>query len=113
MDEKRDLDGVLRAIAEPRRRAILGLIATNELPAGEIAQHFSVTRSAVSQHLQVLKDAGLITERRDGTRRLYRASEITLGELRAFFEGLWSDSLDRARSLAEGSNGGGNGSAPH
>ncbi|HZB33958.1 MAG TPA: metalloregulator ArsR/SmtB family transcription factor [Streptosporangiaceae bacterium] len=97
-----DLDAALRAIAEPRRREILTLIAATELPAGKIAEHFEVTRSAVSQHLHVLKDAGMITERRDGTRRLYRASEAALGELRMFLEELWHDSVDRfAREVVE------------
>jgi DNA-binding transcriptional ArsR family regulator len=96
-----DADVVFRALAEPRRRAILSLVASVELPAGKIAEHFEVTRSAISQHLQVLKDAGLITERRDGTRRLYRASEVTLVELRAFLEGLWRQSFELARDVLE------------
>lgn len=94
-------DDVFRALAEPRRRAILSLVATTELPAGRIAEHFEVTRSAVSQHLQVLKDAGLITERRDGTRRLYRASEASLHELRTFLEELWRQSFELAREVIE------------
>ncbi|MUN42697.1 ArsR/SmtB family transcription factor [Actinomadura litoris] len=96
-----DEDVVFRALAEPRRRAILSLVASVELPAGKIAEHFEVTRSAVSQHLQVLKDAGLITERREGTRRLYRASEGTLVELRAVLEGLWRQSFEMARDVLE------------
>ncbi|WP_440102554.1 ArsR/SmtB family transcription factor [Streptosporangium sp. H16] len=100
-----DLDDVLRAIAEPRRRAILRLVATQELPAGRIAEHFDVTRSAVSQHLQVLKDAGLILERRDGTRRIYRASEEALTELREVVESLWQQSLMKARDTVEGMEG--------
>src|SRR5260370_40986664 len=63
----------LRALAEPRRRAILQLVARSELSAGEIAGCFDVTRTAVSQHLTVLKNAGLLAERRLATRRLYRA----------------------------------------
>jgi DNA-binding transcriptional ArsR family regulator len=97
-----DADVVFRALAEPRRRAILSLVASAELPAGKIAEHFEVTRSAVSQHLQVLKDAGLIIERREGTRRYYRASEAALGELRAFLEGLWHQSFELARDVLEG-----------
>jgi DNA-binding transcriptional ArsR family regulator len=96
-----DADVVFRALAEPRRRAILSLVASVELPAGKIADHFEVTRSAVSQHLQVLKEAGLIRERRDGTRRLYRASEEALLELRGFLEGLWRQSLELARDVLE------------
>ncbi len=67
------MEAALRAIAEPRRREILRLVWSAELPAGEIARRFDVTRPAISQHLSVLKEAGLVTERRDGTRRLYRA----------------------------------------
>lgn len=97
-----DVDVLLRAIAEPRRRAILSLVATEELPAGKIAEHFEITRPAVSQHLQVLKDAGLVTERRDGTRRLYRASDTALAELRTYMEGLWRQSFQLARDSLEG-----------
>jgi DNA-binding transcriptional ArsR family regulator len=95
------MDEVLRAIAEPRRRAILELVADRELPAGEIAAHFAVTRPAVSQHLTVLKDAGLVAERRDGTRRLYRARPEGLDELQRFLSDMWGRSLDLARRLVE------------
>lgn len=94
-------DEVFRALAEPRRRAILSLVASAEMPAGKIAEHFEVTRSAVSQHLQLLKEAGLITERRDGTRRLYRASDVSLDELRSFLEELWAQSFQLARGILE------------
>jgi DNA-binding transcriptional ArsR family regulator len=95
------MDDVLRAIAEPRRRAILELVAGQELPAGEIAAHFEVTRPAVSQHLTVLKDAGLIAERRDGARRLYRARPEGLDELQRFLSDMWGRSLDLAGRLVE------------
>jgi DNA-binding transcriptional ArsR family regulator len=95
------MDAALKAIAEPRRREILRLIWSRELPAGEIAEHFDVTRPAISQHLKVLKDAELIHERRDGTRRLYRARPETMSELRSFLETMWDDSLDRLKSVAE------------
>src|SRR6266705_2264213 len=91
----------LRAIAEPHRREILRLVWDAELSAGEIASHFEVTRPAVSQHLTVLKEAGLVAERRDGTRRLYRARPEGLAELRAFLEGFWEDSLERLKLAAE------------
>lgn len=95
----------MRAIAEPRRREILELVATTELPAGEIAAHFDVTRPAISQHLTVLKEAGLINERRDGTRRLYRARPEGLDSLRRMLESMWTSSLDVARRLAEAERG--------
>jgi DNA-binding transcriptional ArsR family regulator len=76
------MDDALRALAEPRRREILRLVAAQELAAGEIAAAFDITRPAVSQHLTVLKHAGLLDERRDGTRRLYRARPEGLANLR-------------------------------
>lgn len=94
-------NAAVRAIAEPRRREILRLVSSQELPAGAIASHFDVTRPAISQHLRVLKDAGLVTERREGTRRLYRARPEGLAELRAFFETLWDDGLARLKAVAE------------
>jgi DNA-binding transcriptional ArsR family regulator len=95
------VDDPIRALAEPKRRLILELIAHNELSAGEIAEHFEVTRPAVSQHLTILKSAGLIAERREGTRRLYRVEPAGLAELRNFVENLWSSALDTARRLVE------------
>jgi DNA-binding transcriptional ArsR family regulator len=94
-------DEVLRALAEPRRRAILRLVADDELSAGQIAAAFEVTRPAVSQHLTVLKNAGLVSERRDGTRRLYRGEPAGLREVRDLLDALWSSSLSVARRLAE------------
>jgi DNA-binding transcriptional ArsR family regulator len=95
------MEAVAHAIAAPRRRAILRLVRDAELSAGEIAGHFDVTRPAVSQHLRVLKDARLVAERRDGTRRLYRARPEALAELRAFVEDFWDDGLERLRREAE------------
>ena len=82
-------DEVLKALAEPRRRAILRLVADDELAAGEIAAAFDVTRPAISQHLTVLRVAGLLHERRDGTRRLYRARAEGLARPRALLDELW------------------------
>ena len=98
-------DEALRALAEPRRRAILRLVARDELAAGEIAQAFEVTRTAVSQHLTVLRNAGLVSERRVGTRRYYRARPEGLAGLREFLEDMWASSLDMARRLAEADRG--------
>ena len=92
---------VLKAVVEPRRRAILRLVATSELSAGEIARSFDVSRPAVSQHLTVLKDAGLLTERRDGTRRLYRTRAEGLAGLRGFLDELWGTALADAARIAE------------
>lgn len=95
------VEAAIRAIAEPRRREILRLIWDRELAAGEIASHFDVTRPAVSQHLKVLKKTGLITERRDGTRRLYKARPEGMEGLRRFLEEFWDAGLRRLRQEAE------------
>lgn len=89
-------DAALKAIAEPRRREILRLVARDELAAGEIAAAFDITRTAVSQHLTVLKSAGLLSERRDGTRRLYRARAEGLAGLRYFLDDIWAGALGAA-----------------
>ena len=95
------IDVTLRALAEPRRREILSLVQDRELAAGEIAGRFDVTRPAISQHLAVLREAGLITERRAGTRRLYRARPRGAAELRTWLEAFWDDGLTRLRRAAE------------
>src|SRR5881396_2631612 len=95
------MEAALKAIAAPRRRQILSLVRDGELSAGEIASHFDVTRPAVSQHLSVLKEAGLVTERRNGTRRLYRAQPQGLAQLKAFLDEFWDDRLDALKREAE------------
>ncbi len=95
------MESTLRAIAEPRRQEILRLIAAKELASGEIAGHFNVSRPAISQHLQVLKAAGLVTERREGTRRLYQARPDGLAQLLEFLDQFWAGGLERLASAAE------------
>jgi DNA-binding transcriptional ArsR family regulator len=95
------MEAALRAIAEPRRRRILELVGGRELSAGEIASHFEVTRPAISQHLGVLKEAGLVNERRNGTQRLYRARPQGLAELKAFLDGFWDEKLESLQREAE------------
>ena len=96
------VDAALKALAEPRRREILRLVWTRELPATSIAEHFGeVTRSAISQHLGVLKAAGLVSERRDGTRRLYQARQDEMRKLRDFLDDYWTSGLERLRDVAE------------
>ncbi len=97
----RAMDEALRALAEPRRRAILQLVAHSELSAGEIAGCFDVTRTAVSQHLTVLKNAGLLSERRLATRRLYRARPEGLAGRREFHDQMGAAPLEVARDLVE------------
>jgi DNA-binding transcriptional ArsR family regulator len=95
------MEAALKAIAEPRRRAILRLVSDTELPVGSIAAHFDVTRPAISQHLTVLKEAGLVSERRNGTRRLYKARPEGLIEVRSFLDEFWSDRLEALKREAE------------
>lgn len=95
------MEAALRAIAEPRRRRILELVGGRELSAGEIASHFEVTRPAISQHLGVLKEAGLVNERRNGTQRLYTARPQGLAELKAFLDGFWDEKLEALQREAE------------
>jgi DNA-binding transcriptional ArsR family regulator len=92
---------VVQALSEPRRREILQLVRDRERAAGEIAAHFEVTRPTISQHLTLLKNAGLITERREGTRRMYRARPEGLAELQSFLDGFWEDGLERLKVAAE------------
>jgi len=90
-----------QALAAPRRREVLALVADRERTAGEIAARFDVTRQAISQHLRILLDAGLIRARRDGTRRWYGARPEGLEEVRAYVAAMWPDALDRLKAAAE------------
>jgi DNA-binding transcriptional ArsR family regulator len=89
------------AIADPIRRRVLELVRDDELPAGEIAAHFPVSRPAVSRHLRVLREAGLVQERRAGRERLYLADPGPLAELRAWLDGYWAGRLAALKELAE------------
>ena len=95
------MEALLKAIAEPRRRRILRLVWDAELSAGEIASNFDISWPAISQHLGVLKEAGLVDERRNGTRRLYRARPQGLAELKAFLDDFWGDRLEALKREAE------------
>jgi DNA-binding transcriptional ArsR family regulator len=96
------MEAALRALSDAGRRRILTLVRDEERSAGEIAAEFTVSWPAVSQHLRVLKDAGLVSERRDGTRRLYRARPEGLVDVRAFLEGFWDEKLERLKREVEG-----------
>jgi len=91
----------LSALSSPRRREILRLIWSEELPAGEIARAFDVSWPAISQNLRVLKESGLVRERRIGTSRLYRADRGALRPLEAYLRRMWARDVDRLRLLAE------------
>jgi DNA-binding transcriptional ArsR family regulator len=95
------MEAALKALADPRRRSILRLVHSSELSAGTIASHFDVTRPAISQHLKVMRDAGLVTERRDGTRRLYRARPEGLEDVRQFLDEFWAGALQDLKQAAE------------
>jgi DNA-binding transcriptional ArsR family regulator len=91
----------LPALSSPRRREILRLVWSEERAAGEIAKAFDVSWPAISQNLRVLKDAGLVKERRIGTSRLYRADRVALKPLESYLRSMWSRNVDRLRLLAE------------
>jgi DNA-binding transcriptional ArsR family regulator len=95
------VDLTARAIADPRRRQILAMVRDAELSAGEIASRFDVSRPAISQHLGVLREAGLLQEKRQGTSRLYRAQPQGMAGLREFMDEFWTDRLERLRLAAE------------
>jgi DNA-binding transcriptional ArsR family regulator len=96
------MDEALRAVADPTRRAILRLVRDGEVAAGEIATHFpAISRPAVSQHLRVLAEAGLVSVRPDGNRRLYLWRPDGLRDVAAFVDDMWSDSLARLKLAAE------------
>jgi DNA-binding transcriptional ArsR family regulator len=87
------MEAALKAIAEPRRREILRLVWDAERSAGDIASHFDVSRPAISQHLRVLRTAGLLRERADGARRLYVADHDAFARLREELESFWTEGL--------------------
>jgi DNA-binding transcriptional ArsR family regulator len=91
----------MTALGDPTRQAILERLAARPLPVGELAAGLPVTRPAVSQHLKVLKDAGLVTDRKAGTRRLYQVDPQTLADLRAYFDAFWDQALAGFRDAAE------------
>jgi DNA-binding transcriptional ArsR family regulator len=86
---------MLEVAAEPTRRRLLQLLAPGERTVTQLASQFAVTRSAISQHLAVLAEVGLVTARKQGRERYYRLDERGMHQLRALFESFWSDELDR------------------
>ena len=92
---------ILEAITSAKRREILRLVWDRELSAGEIAAHFEVSWPAVSQNLGVLRNAGLVRERREGRRRLYRAERAALGPLASALQEMWREDLRRLKAEVE------------
>jgi DNA-binding transcriptional ArsR family regulator len=99
-------DAALRALAEPRRQEILRLVRDEPRSVGEIAEHFEITQQAVSQHLQVLREAGLVAVRKDGQRRLYLVRPEGLATVEQFLTELWPAGLERLKNAVEGEHGG-------
>jgi DNA-binding transcriptional ArsR family regulator len=91
----------MSALGDPTRRAIFELLADGPRPVGEIARDLPVTRPAVSQHLKVLKEAGLVTDRQIGTRRLYQLNPEGVGALRAYLDRFWNRALTAFKAAAE------------
>ena len=91
----------LQLVAEPRRPEILRHVWRDELPVGELVDRLDLSYAGVSQHLALLRQAGFVTVRRDGKRRLYRADHEQLGPLARFLESFWAERLDKLASLAE------------
>jgi DNA-binding transcriptional ArsR family regulator len=91
----------ITALADPTRRSVFERLRRSEKPVGELARGLPVSRPAVSQHLRVLKDAGLVRERREGTRHFYSVNGDGLAELRDYFEGFWDEALAAFKEAAE------------
>jgi len=91
----------LQALGDPTRRSVLEQLREGPRAVGEIAAQLPVSRPAVSQHLRVLKEAGLVTERQDGTRRLYRVDPDGLAGLREYLDGFWEEALGSFKAAAE------------
>lgn len=94
----------LTALGDPTRRTIFERLADGPCPVGELARELPVTRPAVSQHLKVLKDAGLVVDRAEGTRRIYALNPAGVGALRAYFDRFWDRSLQAFKQAAEETN---------
>jgi DNA-binding transcriptional ArsR family regulator len=95
------MDAALRAIADPIRRKILALVWRDERTAGDIAARFEVSQPAISQHLKVLRETGLVGVRQVGTRRYYRADHTAMAGLRALVEAFWDERLAVLKSEVE------------
>ena len=96
---------ILRALAEPNRQQMLRIVRDKPLSVGEIGEHFDLSQQAVSQHLHVLADAGLVDVRRDGKRRLYVVNPDGLAVLERFLSELWPSGLKRLKAAVESKRG--------
>jgi DNA-binding transcriptional ArsR family regulator len=89
------------ALGDPNRREILRLLSAGDLPVQQIAEAMPISRPAVSRHLRLLKDAGLVSERASGTRRIYHLQEQGMDAIQSYLEGVWGQAAARFRLLAE------------
>ncbi len=101
MVQQPELDGVFGALSDPTRRAIVARLSEGEAALTELAEPFDMSMPAVSKHLRVLRDAGLVRVRADGNRRLYRSDPVRMAELRAALEAFWGERLTRMRDEVE------------
>jgi DNA-binding transcriptional ArsR family regulator len=95
------IEKVIHSISEPRRRDILYLVMDNEMTSSAIASHFDISAPAISQHLKVLEESGLVVARREGTKRYYRIRREGFEELKQYIDRFWDDSLLRLKEAAE------------
>ena len=91
----------IQALGDPTSRSIFERLRNGPRAVGELARELPVSRPAVSQHLRVLKEAGLVTEQRNGTRRIYGVDAASVAELRDYFDGFWSDALESFKRAVE------------
>ena len=91
----------IQALGDPTRRSIFERLRRGPRAVGELARELPVSRPAVSQHLRVLKEAGLVTEQRNGTRRIYGVDAQSVAELRDYFDEFWSDALESFKRAVE------------
>ena len=91
----------IRALGDPSRRAIFERLADGPTAVGELARGLPISRPAVSQHLRVLKEAGLVSDRQDANRRIYSLDPMGLGALRAYFDRYWTQALDAFKAAEE------------
>ncbi|HEY2195779.1 MAG TPA: metalloregulator ArsR/SmtB family transcription factor [Actinomycetospora sp.] len=96
-----DEDGVIGLLGEPNRRAIFEFLARRPSSVGEIADRLPISRPAVSQHLKVLKDGGLVVSRAEGNRRIYRLDPDGVAAMRAWLDGVWNEALASFHKVAE------------